>query len=122
MQTPYWLFTCFAQCSLNNEIIDCSGNLLITKQNDCKRKARAKFRSGPHWEVGSDLQFRQRLRWAGMRTGAPTQRLHKPLACIIKNHETQFTIFSIAISSTFDCQNGDFMKLLTCMMARKINI
>ena len=52
VQTPYWLFTCFAQWNLNNESVDCTNNLLITKENDCKRKVRAKFRSGPHWEAG----------------------------------------------------------------------
>ena len=32
--------------------VDCRGNLLITQQNECKRKARAKDSSGPHWEAG----------------------------------------------------------------------
>jgi len=60
VQTPYWLFTGFAQSNYNNEYVDCRGNLLLNKEKDCKRKARAKFHSGPHWEAGSDSQFRMR--------------------------------------------------------------
>jgi len=71
VQTPFWLFTCFAQCSFNNEIVDCRGNLLITKENDCKRKARAKFRSSPHWVAGIGFTISQETGLEGMRTGAP---------------------------------------------------
>ena len=59
VQTPYWLFTCFAQGKTYNRKVNYCSILLSTKNDNCKRKALAKFRSGPHWEAGIKLQFRK---------------------------------------------------------------
>ena len=63
VQTLYWLFTYFAQCNLNNETVDCRGNLLLTEENNCKCKARAKFRFGPHWEAGNGFTVSKEIGW-----------------------------------------------------------
>ena len=86
MQTPYWLFTCFAQWNFNNEIVDCRNKVLIRKENNCKRKARAKFRSGPHWEAGwihsfaRDMGSRYEVRSANTAF-APTVSSHYNMMC-----------------------------------------
>jgi len=92
VQTPNWLFTCFAQGKTNIWKVNYCSILLSTKNDNCKRKARAKFRSAPHWEAGKWFTVSQETSKAGMKAEAPTQRLHKPLGLITdwSNSERNF--------------------------------